>query len=67
MALADPKKAKVIHILSDGTVLDSIEGHIVRLDNPEPLLRVFLSVSEKMAQKKAKERMVNHDENERTA
>ena len=52
MALADPKKAKVVHILSDGTVLDSIEGHLVRLENPEPLRRVFLSIAEKKARKK---------------
>lgn len=51
MALADPKKAKITHVLSDGTVLDSIEGHLARLDNPEPLVRVFLSVAEKKARK----------------
>ena len=55
MALADPKKAKVIHVLSDGTVLDSIEGYPVRLDDAEPLRRVFLSIAEKKAQK-ARER-----------
>ena len=52
MALADPKKAKVVHILSDGTVLDSIEGHIVRLEDDETLRRVFLSIAEKKARKK---------------
>ena len=51
MALADPKKAKIIHVLKDGTVLDSIEGHLVYLDNPEPLIRVFLSVAEKKARR----------------
>ena len=52
MALADPKKAKIIHVLSDGTVLDSIEGHIPRFDNPEPLVRLFLNVAERKARKK---------------
>ena len=51
MALADPKKAKVIHVLSDGTVLDSIEGHLVYLEDAEPLRRVFLSIAEKKARK----------------
>lgn len=52
MALADPTKAKVIHVLSDGTVLDSIEGHIVRLEDAEPLRRVFLSVAEKKTRRR---------------
>lgn len=52
MALADPKKAVVTHVLKDGTVLDSIEGHVVRLEDPETLRRVFLSVSKKMEAKR---------------
>lgn len=52
MALADPTKIKIIHVLSDGTVLDSIEGHLVRLENPAPLIRVMLSVAEKKARKR---------------
>ena len=52
MALADPKKAKVVHILADGTVLDSIEGYPVRLDDAEPLRRVFWRIAERKAQRK---------------
>lgn len=52
MALADPTKVEITHVLADGTVLDSIEGHLVYLEDAEPLIRVFLSVSEKMARKK---------------
>ena len=56
MALADPKKAKIIHILKDGTVLDSIEGHVVRLDNEEPLRRIILELSKERAAKKREAR-----------
>ena len=52
MALADPTKTKITHVLADGTVLDSIEGHLVYLEDAEPLLRVFLRVSERKACKK---------------
>lgn len=52
MALADPKKAKGIHVLADGTVLDSVKGYPVYLENAEPLIRVFISVAEKKARKK---------------
>ena len=44
MALADPKKAKVIHILKDGTVVDSIEGHVVRFEDAEPMYRMFYEI-----------------------
>lgn len=49
MALADPKKVKVTHILSDGTVLDSVEGHIPHFKDgiPEELIKIFVSVSKK--------------------
>ena len=57
MALADPKKAKVTHILADGTVLDSIDGHIPYFEEgfPETLIRVFLSISEKKARRMREE------------
>ena len=67
MALADPKKAKCIHVLADGRVLDSIEGYPVRLENSETLVRVFVSVSKKKAQRLARERMADNEQNERTA
>lgn len=46
MALADPKKAKAIHVLADGRIVDSIEGYPVYLDDPT-LIRVFRSVAKK--------------------
>ena len=52
MALADPKKAKITHVLRDGTVLDSIEGHVLRLEDAESLVKVFASISRKKAAKK---------------
>jgi hypothetical protein len=55
MALADPKKAKGIHILSDGTVLDSINGHLVYLDSA-PLRHALLSVAEKKARRLKEEK-----------
>ena len=55
MALADPTKTKITHTLSDGTVLDSIEGHLVYLEDAEPLIRVFISVAERKARKKREE------------
>ena len=43
MALADPKKAKIRHFLSDGTELDSIEGHLVRIEDcPEIYWSMYL-------------------------
>lgn len=42
MALADPKKAKGIHVLADGTVLDSVKGYPVYLEYAEQIIRVFL-------------------------
>ena len=47
MALADPKKAKIIHVLRDGTVLDNIEGHVIQLEDPEPLIQIFVSISKR--------------------
>lgn len=47
MALADPTKAKGIHILSDGTVLDSIEGHIPVFEDTETLRRIFRSINDR--------------------
>ena len=47
MTLADPTKVQVIHILKDGTVLDDITGHVVRLEDETVLRRVILSVSAK--------------------
>lgn len=44
MVLADPTKAQIIHVLKDGTVLDSIEGHIVRIEDAEPMYRMFLDM-----------------------
>lgn len=58
MALADPKKTKVTHILKDGTVLDSIEGYVPKLDDTqiEVLTRIFISVSEKKARRLREEK-----------
>lgn len=57
MALADPKKAKAIHILKDGTVLDSIEGYVPKFDDTQikTLARIFLSVSERRARRMKEE------------
>ena len=57
MALADPKKAKAIHILKDGTVLDSIEGYVPKFDDTQikVLARIFLSVSERRARRMKEE------------
>jgi len=41
MSLADPRKAKVVHVLRDGTVLDSIAGHVVKFEDAEPLYRMI--------------------------
>lgn len=41
MSTANPTKAKVVHVLRDGTVLDSIEGHIVKFEDAEPLYRMI--------------------------
>ncbi len=45
MALADPKKAKAVHILADGTVVDSIEGYIVPIEGAEAMYRMFYEIS----------------------
>ena len=45
MALADPKKAKITHSLKDGTIVDSIEGHIVRMEDAEPLYQMLLNIA----------------------
>lgn len=52
MALADPKKARITHVLRDGTVLDSIEGHVVRLEDAEGLVQIFASISRRRAENK---------------
>lgn len=41
MSLANPAKAKVVHVLRDGTVLDSIKGHVVKFEDAEPLYRMI--------------------------
>ncbi len=56
MALADPKKAKITHILSDGTVLDSVKGYPVYLEDAEPLIRALISASERKARKEREKR-----------
>lgn len=49
MTLANPTKARVIHVLKDGTVLDDITGHVVKLEDETVLRRVILSVSARKA------------------
>lgn len=45
MALADPKKAKGVHILADGTIVDSIEGRVVPIEGAEAMYRMFYELS----------------------
>ena len=59
MALADPKKARITHVLRDGTVLDSIEGHVVRFEDAEPVYRLMYEMTLERARKaKRSERSV---------
>ena len=61
MALADPKKAKGIHILSDGTVLDSIEGHIPKFkdEDREVLARIFVNINRRRAERARMEKKLH--------
>lgn len=36
----------VIHVLKDGTVLDDIEGHIVKIEDAEPLYNLLDQITE---------------------
>lgn len=51
MSLADPAKAKVVHVLRDGTVLDSIKGHVVKFEDAEPLYRMIDNMNRERARK----------------
>ena len=44
MSLGNPAKGKITHVLRDGTVLDSIEGHIVLVEDAEPLYRMLFEL-----------------------
>ena len=35
----------VIHILKDGTQVDSIRGHVVKMEDAEPLYRMIHSIN----------------------
>jgi hypothetical protein len=51
MALADPKKARIRHFLKDGTEVESIEDHVVKMEDcPEIYWRMYV-ISEKRANK----------------
>ena len=58
MALADPKKAKVTHVLADGTVLDSLEGYTPKLSKEQirALSRImdFLAARDALKNKEVK-------------
>ena len=51
---------KVVHVLKDGTRVDDISGHIVRLSDAEPLYRLManLYTDQVHTQKKVKEAKV---------
>ena len=57
MALADPKKAKVTHILKDGTVLDSLEGYTLHLDEDQKkaLAKLLYFLDKRDARKRREE------------
>lgn len=40
----------VIHILKDGTQVDSIRGHVVKMEDAEPLYRMIHSINNGTAQ-----------------
>lgn len=50
MSLANPKKARVVHVLRDGTVLDSIAGHVVKFEDAEPLYRLIENINRERTQ-----------------
>ena len=51
MALADPKKAKIRHFLKDGTEVDSIEGHVVKMEDCPEIYWLMYTMSEERAKK----------------
>lgn len=54
MSLANPAKAKITHVLRDGTVLDSIQGHVVSFEDAEPLYRLIQQINyERMRKEKS--------------
>ena len=47
MAATKPSNIKIIHILKDGTVVDSIEGHVVRFEDAEEMYRMIANMGTK--------------------
>lgn len=42
----------VIHILKDGRIVDDITGHIVKMEDAEPLYNLMQRINEEYAAKK---------------
>ena len=47
MAATKPSNIKIIHVLKDGTVVDSIEGHVVRFEDAEEMYRMIANMGTK--------------------
>lgn len=46
----------VIHILKDGTILDDITGHVIKMEDAEPLYQLIHSLNRKGFKKQEVER-----------
>lgn len=51
MSLGNIANLKAIHILRDGTVLDSVEGHVVKFEDAEPLYHLIQNINNGKAKK----------------
>ena len=46
----------IYHILKDGTVLEDITGHVVQVEDAEPVYRLMRAINERATAKEREER-----------